>query len=177
MDQYTQRSQQEIRDELARRNLLQQPPFVNERERKWLTNDAFFWRGALGGAIGCCVYLIYLGFRYWTSYAFALSIWYSPIWIIEGGVIGLIIGLVFWSLYRNTGRKPGTLSRILIGACFTYIAVWGFSVFTEEGVTAPFGSWRTFTLGVVFSLTVGGLSGAMARPRRRKEEPGESGLH
>jgi hypothetical protein len=177
INQYTPPSQQEIRSELARRNLIQQGPLIGGQDRNRVAQDAFFWRGLVGGAIGCCIYLTYLSFQHWTRYGFALSLGYLPVWVIEGGIIGLIIGLGFWSLYTKTEGTPSLLSRILIGACFTFIIAWLFQALTGEGVTAPFSSWQAFILAGAFSLAVGGLSGAMARPRRGKEEPGESDLH
>jgi hypothetical protein len=157
-DEYNGQSQQEIRDELERRNIHDLPPFPLASS-KWLANDAIFWRGTLGGAIGCFLYLIYLNYRYRHQPGFYLFLAYSPLWIILGGAIGMIVGLILWVVYIKSKRKPGVIARSLVGGCIIFITVQllGGAIIDS----------------LVGGMTVGSLSGAMARPKSGKQ-PTES---
>jgi len=170
-DEYTGQSQQEIRDELERRNIHGLPP-LPLAQSKWLANDAIFWRGALGGAIGCFFYLIYLNLRYGHQPSFYLFLAYSPLWIILGGAIGMIVGLVFWVLYIKSKRKPGVLARSLIGGCIIFITAQLCIIFITAQLSNILGKATIDSL--VAGMTVGSLSGAMARPRSRQQQPTES---
>jgi hypothetical protein len=129
------------------------------------------WRGALGGAIGWLLIVIYFAFRNPMDY---LAIPYAPVIIFIGMIIGGAIGAVFWVLSIISEINPGMITRALVG--MGLVLILGYILFRNESRECVYGvnetgmrytsSDRRIIDPLVLVLLSGALPGIMARPKK-----------
>ena len=132
---------------------------------------AYIWRGALGGAIGWLLIVIYFALRNPMDY---LAIPYAPVIMFIGMIVGAVIGAIFWILSITSEINPGMITRALVG--MGLVLILGYLLFSNERRKCVYcnnetemmsaSSDRRITDPLVLVLLSGALPGIMARPKK-----------
>ena len=136
----------------------------------------FIWRGAIGGAVGNLLFLLYgaLSYKFALGYIpypqlFILGI---PTYVMTGAVIGAIIGILIWICCIKSGRNLGAIVRALIGIGSVIIIGLLMSLISKEdgrGLVPTSLVYRIAT-GILAVLVLGALPGLVARPNTKQSD-------
>lgn len=135
---------------------------MNEPNENGIGWEPYVWRGALGGALGNLLVVLfgaaYVLLRFGNSALLRhLLLFGGVLALVAGTIVGLVIGFVIFEVTRKSGRRLNMLLRVLIGSiCFlAYMLLTGLN------------SSRTYPMAftVIYAVLVGGLAGLMAREK------------
>jgi|ERR1051325_935841 hypothetical protein len=137
---------------------------------------AFIGRGALAGAVGYPWLLLYGALSYkftlgYIPYSY-IYIFYVPMYLMLGGIIGATIGGVIGICSIKSGRRLGTIVRALIGiGCVVGLSLVLQLLSDEDrsGVDRPSVRYR-IVLYILTALLIGALPGIAARPSVKQTE-------
>lgn len=101
------------------------------------------------------------------TYAIAISLWtgttrfdwmifFTPIVMVAGGILGVIKGTIVWVIYRLSGMRMGAFARVAISSIGAFLLVI-FLSFQFGANNEDVAIWLTMTLsvGVPTALLVG----------------------
>lgn len=125
---------------------------------------SFLWRGGIGGFLGLVVFAVYL-FFFDTYRLNGLGIA-----ALVATLNGLLIGALVFFLGRVLRRDFGFPVRIIVGIVFSFCSMALYS-YLAGGF---YGDLKWFLTNVILlAVTFGGLAGALASEKSRKEFPKE----
>ena len=136
----------------------------------------FIWRGAVGGAVGNLLFLLYgaLSYKFTLGHIpypqlFILAI---PMYLVIGAAIGAVIGIIIWGCLIKSGRNIGAVVRACIGMGSVIIIGLLMSLISKEdsrGLVPPSLAYRIVT-GILAVLVLGALPGLVARPNAKQSD-------
>jgi hypothetical protein len=146
---------------------------------------SFLWRGAVGGILGA---FVLVGVAIYRNPMNLLGLAWLPTFILLASITGLFVGSMVSFLDQRVRRRLGIIRRIILGglltsallAIYLYLAVRFdkesrcvnclSTTFREGFGEDP----RGFIVNLLFiALLVGGLAGALATGKSRKDFPKE----
>lgn len=147
-------------------------------------NEEKIWagmlRGAMGGAIGGLIVLVFLGFMgdifrartgHDQAYLIMFIFYFTPPLLALGALTGAITGASVWWLAKKRQNSPGLIKRLLLGVTCALLLGALVALYFAEG-EKTFEYWIHFTLVVmVFGIAVGGLAGTCAGRRKVGGKP------
>lgn len=146
---------------------------------------SFLWRGAVGGILGA---LLLVGVAIYRNPMNVLGLAWLPTFILLAGIIGLFVGAMVSFFGQRVRRRLGFIWRVILGTLLTsaLLAIYLFlsvrfdkenpcvnclsTTFREGFGEDP----RGFIVNLFFiALLIGGLAGALATGKSRKDFPKE----
>jgi hypothetical protein len=146
---------------------------------------SFLWRGAVGGILGA---LLLVGVAIYRNPMNVLGLGWLPTFVLLASIIGLFVGAMVSFFGQRVRRRLGIIWRVILGtmltsvlqAIYLYLAVR----FDQESrcgnclsttFREGFGeNPRGFIVNLFFiALLIGGLAGALATGKSRKDFPKE----